>query len=536
MIDEALQRSLEAAARTPGLLRAGAALVANDIPVAETCLRGHLKEHPRDVAAIRMLAEVAARLRRFGEAQVLLERCLDLAPTFDAARHNYAVVLHRQGRGPEALVEVGRLLARQSDNPTYQNLQAAVLAGLGECEASVTVYESVLARLPRLAKVWMSYGHALKTAGRGDESVIAYRRAISCEPSLGEAWWSLANLKTFRFGAAQLQDMCAALERHDLADEDRLHFEFSLGKALEDDGRYAESFRHYAQGNAIRRRSLRYSAEDNTMFVRRSMVLFTREFFAARRDAGAREPGPVFIVGLPRAGSTLLEQILASHSQVEGTMELPDIPRLAREVVATGDARDPAGFLRAVASLSAGQLRMLGETYLARTRHLRKSAAPLFIDKLPNNCLYVGFIHLILPGALIIDARRHPLGCCFSCFKQHFARGQSFTYALDDLGRYYRDYVGLMEHFAVTLPGRIHRVDYETLVADPENTVRRLLAHCRLPFEPGCLSFYQNPRAVRTASSEQVRQPIYRHALEQWRNYEPWLGPLKAALGTGVLS
>jgi hypothetical protein len=267
------------------------------------------------------------------------------------------------------------------------------------------------------------------------------------------------------------------------------------------------------------------------VFVERTMALFTPEFFAQRRRFGSAAPDPIFVLGLPRAGSTLLEQILASHSQVEGTMELPDIPQIARELSRHDGRDDEDGFFEAVAALSADDARRLGERYLEGTRVVRKSGTPYFVDKMPNNCLYVGLIQLLLPNARIIDARRHPLGCCFSCFKQHFARGQSFTYALDDLGRYYRDYVALMHHFDAALPGKVHRVLYESMVADTEAQVRALLEHCALPFEPACLRFYENERAVRTASSEQVRRPIFREALEHWRHYEPWLGPLKSALG-----
>ena len=407
-----------------------------------------------------------------------------------------------------------------------------MLVNLGEYAESARIYEGVLAEFPQQPKVWMSYGHSLKTIGRSAEAIPAYRAAIAREPRLGEAWWSLANLKTFSFTEADVTALRAALARTDLSEDDRLHFEFTLGKALEDAEHYEESFRHYASGNALRRKSLPYSAAENTAFVCRARELFTREFFATRTGSGVAARDPIFILGLPRAGSTLLEQILASHPRVEGTMELPDVPQIAHELAERGGPDPGAGFFEAVASLSAAELHSLGERYLDGTRHLRKSAAPFFIDKMPNNCLYVGLIHLILPRATIIDARRHPLGCCFSCFKQHFARGQRFAYALEDLGFYYRDYVMLMHHFDAVLPGRVHRVHYEKMVADTDNEVRRLLAACGLDFDPQCLRFYDNERAVRTASSEQVRQPIFTAGLEQWRHYEPWLAPLETALGS----
>jgi tetratricopeptide (TPR) repeat protein len=530
--DAAYARHIKAATKDPRLLAPAAALVDNRIPEAEALLRQHLKDHPTDVAALRMLAEVAARLRRYADAQALLERCLELAPSFDAARHNYATVLNRQGKAAAALPHVEQLLAREPRNPGYRNLKGAVLANIGDYAASAQVYAEVLQEFPRQPKVWMSYGHSLKTSGCLADAVAAYGRAIDAQPNLGEAYWSLANLKTFRFAEADVLSIRKALAREDLSDEDRLHFEFSLGKALEDEASYEESFVHYARGNALRRKSHPYSADQNSSFVRRSKALFTKEFFAARAGAGIAAPDPIFILGLPRAGSTLLEQILASHSLVEGTMELPDIPRIARELAGSNGADEEARFFEAVAALSGAQLRVLGERYLDETRIFRKTGAPFFIDKMPNNCLYVGLIHLIMPSATIIDARRHPLGCSFSCFKQHFARGQSFTYGLEDLGRYYRDYVELMAHFDAVLPGRVHRVFYERMVEDTEAEVRALLAHCGLPFEEACLRFYDNERAVRTASSEQVRRPIFREAVDHWRHYEPWLGPLKDALGT----
>jgi predicted Zn-dependent protease len=530
--DAAYARHIKAATKDSRLLAAAAALVENRIPHAEALLRAHLERHPTDVAALRMLAEVGARLRRYADAERLLERCLALAPSFDAARQNYATVLNRQGKAAAALPHVEQLLAREPTNPGYRNLKAAVLANLADYAGSARIYAEVLREYPQQSKVWMSYGHSLKTSGRVADAIEAYRRAISIEPHLGEAWWSLANLKTFRFTEPEVLAVRQALARGDLCPEDRLHFEFALGKALEDRASCEESFAHYTEGNAIRRRMMPYSADENSDYVRRSKLLFTPEFFAARAGAGAQAPDPIFILGLPRSGSTLIEQILASHSLIEGTMELPDIPQLARELAGRKGPDEAEVFFQAVAALTGAELRALGERYLEQTRVFRKSGAPYFIDKMPNNCLYVGLIHLILPNARIIDARRHPLGCGFSCFKQHFARGQSFTYGLEDLGRYYRDYVELMAHFDAVLPGRVHRVHYEAMVEDTEAQVRALLAHCGLSFEEGCLRFYENERAVRTASSEQVRQPIFREGMEQWRQYEPWLEPLKAVLGS----
>ena len=522
---------LKAATKDSRLLKPALALVENNLAEAEALLRAHLKQYPSDIAALRMLAEVAARLRRYPDAEVLLARCLELAPTFAPARYNYALVLYRQAKSAQALSHIERLVASDRQNPSYRNLQAAVLATLGEYSESLELYEAVLKEFPEQAKVWMSYGHALKTAGRRSDSIAAYRKALRIQPTLGEVYWSLANLKTFRFADEDVAAMRAALGRDDLTADDRLHLEFALGKALEDAASYEESFVHYAAGNAIRRKQLPYNPDDNTAYVRRSKALYTSEFFAQRAGAGAPSPDPIFILGLPRAGSTLLEQILASHSLVEGTMELPDIPAIARDLAdRTANDAEPR-YPQAVADLTHVELRDLGERYLSATRIQRKTAAPFFIDKMPNNCLHVGLIHLILPNAKIIDARRHPLGCCFSGFKQHFARGQNFSYGLGDIGRYYRDYVELMAHFDTVLPGRVHRVFYERVIEDTEREVRRLLEFCGLPFEDQCLRFYENGRAVRTASSEQVRQPIFHEAVDHWRHYDSRLGPLKEALG-----
>jgi tetratricopeptide (TPR) repeat protein len=529
--DDAYAQHIRYSTRDPRLLEAGAALCENRVAVAEALLREHLKQHPTDVAAIRMLAEVAARLGRYGDAEVLLERCLELAPSFLGARHNYAFVLHRQNRSAKALEQLERLLAGDPRNPGYRNMQAAVLSRVGEYDRSLKIYAEVLAEYSHNAKVWMSYGHALKTAGRQGECVATYRRAIELAPNLGEAYWSLANLKTFRFSAADIAAMQGQLQRNDLGDEDRFHFHFSLGKAFEDARDYPLSFEHYQQGNRLRRAMVSYDAEENSQHVQRSKQLLTPEFFAARAGLGSTAPDPIFIVGLPRSGSTLLEQILSSHPLVEGTMELPDIIAMARALGGRKARGENSKYPAVLADLSADELRGLGERYIADTRIQRKTDAPFFIDKMPNNFAHIGLIHLSLPNAKIIDARRHPLGCCFSGFKQHFARGQHFTYGLDDIGRYYRDYVELMAHFDAVLPGRVHRVIYETLVDDTASEVRRLLDYCGLPFDERCLRFYENDRAVRTASSEQVRQPIYRDGVDHWQHYEQWLDPLKQALG-----
>jgi tetratricopeptide (TPR) repeat protein len=530
--EAAYAQHARAAIRDPALKGAADALYEGQLPTAERLLRDHLALRPDDATAVQLLAEVFARMGRYSDAEILLVRLLAVHPDFDGARFAYADALFRQQKGEEALPHIERLLARDPTDPAYRNLMAAALGLVGEDARVIAIYEGLLADYPRQPKVWLNYGHALRTVGQGDEAVAAYKRCIALAPGLGDAYWSLANLKVASFAAEDVAAMGAQLERADLPAIDRLHLHYALGKALEDRGDHAGSFQHYARGAAIRRADAHYEAGETSALVRRSKALFTREFFAARTDAGSRSPAPIFIVGLPRSGSTLVEQILASHSAVEGTMELPDIGLVAKGL-GFGDG-GPAAYPARLAGLDVRALSALGETFLETTRVHRKLGRPFFIDKMPNNFQHLGLIQLILPHAKIIDVRRHPLGSCFSAFKQHFAQGQPFSYDLADLGRYYGDYVELMAHFDEVLPGRVCRLIYEDLVEDTEREVRRLLDHCGLPFETACLKFYENDRAVRTVSSEQVRRPIFRGGVDQWRAYEPWLGPLKTALGPAL--
>ncbi|KRB85889.1 hypothetical protein ASE00_03805 [Sphingomonas sp. Root710] len=510
-------------AEHPELRRAALALVENELHVAEPLLRARLKASPFDVAAIRMMAELAARIGRYRDSEALLRRALELAPAFIPARANLATILHRQNRTAEALAELDRLNAADPGNAAHDTLRAAVLGRIGDYDEAITLYRDILAKRPDQPKLWMSYGHALKTVGRQEDAIAVYRRGLDVDPALGEIWWSLANLKTVRFDKADVARMKQALQSPGLSDENRLHLDFALGKALDDAGDADAAFGHYAAGNALRRAQIDYDPDDISRQVDEMIDLFQPDFLAARAGQGCTAPDPIFILGMPRAGSTLIEQILACHSMVEGTMELPDIPRLAAKV----EGRYPAD----LAVLDAAELAALGQDYLDGTRIQRREGKPHFIDKLPNNWLHTGFIHLILPQAKIIDARRHPLDCCFSNFRQHFARGQGFSYGLDDIGRYYADYVRLMAHVDRVMPGRVHRVIHEQLLDDPEAEIRALLAALGLPFEQACLDFHSSGRAVRTASSEQVRRPINRDGVGQWRPYADKLGPLRDALG-----
>lgn len=521
--------AIRAGTRDPALIAIAQALMGNNLAQAEGLLRQHLSQKPTDVAAIRMMAELAARLGRLRDAEALLNRALELAPAFTAARANLATVLYKQSRYPEASDVLDEVLARDPNNPGNRNLLAATLGRIGEYDEALKLYAELVETFPHHAKLWMSYGHMLKTVGRQEEGIAAYRSALASEPGLGEVWWSLANLKTVEFTDADVAAMEAALESQpDHADA--LHLHFSLGKALSDRNEAGPSFRHYAAGNALRSEELGYEPQAISDQVDRMIAVLTPQFLQDHRGMGDPSPDPVFILGLPRAGSTLLEQILSSHSQVEGTMELPDIPAMAMR-----EAKKAGGELRdwpdAVVNLGAEAFAELGAEFLERTRVQRKTAKPLFIDKLPNNWSYAGFIHLILPNAKIIDARRHPMDCCFSNFRQHFAKGQGFSYSLEHIGQYYTDYVRAMDHYDRVLPGRVHRVIHERLLDDPEGQVRALLTYLGLDFEEACLAFHSNARAVRTASSEQVRRPLNRDGVDAWRPYQEWLGPLEEALG-----
>ena len=522
--------AIAASVSDPELLRAGKALVTNDLPGAESILRPLLHRRPADVAAIRMMAELAARVGRPRDAEHLLRRALELAPGWVVARANLATVLHRQNRWTEALEELGRIEAQAEDGDPSRGLKAAVLGRLGAHREAIGLYRRLLERHPRQHKIWMSLGHLLKTVGETDEAIAAYRRAIEIRPECGEAWWSLANMKTVPLSNEDIAAMRSALDADGGNDEDRLHMHFALGKALEDLGEHPDAFAHYEEANRIRSKQLRFDPDRVTEQVDRSIRLFTPEFLAKRSGQGCDAPDPIFILGMPRAGSTLLEQILASHSMIEGTAELPDIIMLVKRLAEDRDYPD------LLADLPPDELRALGREYIDRTRIHRSSERPFFIDKMPNNWSHVGLIRLILPDAKIIDARRHPLACCFSNFKQHYARGQGFSYDLEHLGRYYADYVRLMAHFDEVAPGAVYRVIHERLVGNPEAEIRALLAHVGVPFEDACLRFHETKRAVATPSSEQVRRPISASGLEQWKHFEWSLGPLKTALGSALLT
>ena len=528
--EDAYEKHLRLSSRHPELIGAATHLRRGELAKAEKIARDVLKKDPLDVVAIRLLAAIGIKVGKFDDAINLLERCLELAPDFHLARQNLALALSRRQRHDDALAQMEVLLRAEPNNPQYRLLKGSFHVQKGDHADALQIYEDLVRAYPNQASAQMNFAHTLKAVGRLDEAITAYRRSAELRPATGEVYWSLANLKTYRFDDAEIEAMRRQVVPDGGDPDDQAHLLFALGKAFEDRGNYEESFRCYEKGNAIRSRQHRHDARVNVFNTARQIKALDAAFFEERRGWGCEAPDPIFIVGLPRAGSTLLEQILASHSQVEGTTELPDIIAISRRL-AQRSRQHPAGrYPEVLHELTESEARELGESYIETTR-IQRHGEPFFIDKMPNNFQHIGLIHLILPNAKILDARRHPMAGCVSCFKQLFARGQTFTYDLEGLAHYYRDYVTLMDHWDAVLPGRVHRVQYEDMVADTENQIRSLLDYCGLAFEESCLRFYETRRAIRTPSSEQVRQPVYTGALEQWRNFEPWLGPLKKALG-----
>jgi tetratricopeptide (TPR) repeat protein len=505
-----------------------------DLDRAEPIVRAYLLQHGNHLEAMRLLARIGMARKVYDDAELLLAAVLELAPEYHAARAEYAETLIELQRYPEARGELERLLREHPENRLYyQGLLATTAIGLGEHERAVGLYRDLLQATPTDADVHLSIAHALKTLGQRDEAIASYRRAAATRPGFGDAYWSLANLKTYRFTDEELTRLKALQAEPTIADIDRYHLHFALGKALEDQGDFAESFRYYELGNALKRKESRYRPEIIENNTRQQIEVCSAEFFASRRGCGVSDPDPIFIVGLPRSGSTLIEQILASHSQVEGTQELPNIQQIVGKLRGREPDLNNPRYPRILAEMQLQEFGQLGQQYLDATR-IYRTGKPYFIDKMPNNFRHLGLIHLMLPKARIIDARREPIACCFSNLKQLFAKGQEFTYSIEHIARYYRTYLELMRHWDGVLPGWVLRIQHEDVVDDLEDSVRRVLDFCGLEFEPQCIEFHKTVRSVRTASSEQVRQPIFREGLDQWKHFEPWLEPLKHALGDAL--
>jgi len=496
----------------------------------EQVCRSFLQRQPHHPEAMRLLAQLGLKLGILDDAEFLLESCLELYPDFQRARLDLVDVLHRRQKYRLALTQAEQLVAADPVSPAHRVALANENMALGRYEAALEAYRQLLAEVPDPAGIYLAIGHAQKTRGSGEEAVSAYRQAYAARPDFGDAYWSLANLKTYRFTAGEITRMTRGAQNSATGRVDRYHLCFALGKAEEDRGAYDLAFDWYRQGNALKRAGLDYRAERVTQEMQQQQVICDRPLFDSFTGGGSPARDPIFIVGLPRAGSTLLEQILSAHSQVDGTFELPNVLAIAHRLGGRRRTGEASKYPAILADLTPERLQQLGEHYLAETAVYREGAA-FFTDKMPNNFRHLGLIALMFPNARIVDARRHPMACCFSGFKQLFAEGQEFSYSLEDLGHYYRDYLKLMDHWHTVLPGRIHCVQHETLLEDFEGQVRALLDFCGLPFEDGCLSFHTSRRSVRTASAEQVRQPLQRGGTQHWRHFSAHLDPLRDALG-----
>ncbi|MBS0579926.1 MAG: sulfotransferase [Proteobacteria bacterium] len=532
--DEAYDRYTRLWHQPQELTDAVKALADNRVDAAEQILHRRLQHSPHDVAALRLLTEVALQREDEIRAERYLRQCLALAPGFAAARHNLAQLLYYKQQIAEMMGHLERLLATQPQNINYLGLKAHGFRQLGRNEEALALVEELVAEHPSEEQVWILYGTVLREIGQQARAVEAFRRGIAVRAGSPGAYASLANLKTYRFEDRDLQAMQEQLALPGIRGLERVQLEFALGTAWEDRREFAKSFEHYVRGNSLQRATVYYDPGFVTERVQRTRALFDAKFFAERDGWGSERTDPIFIVGLPRSGSTLLEQMLACHSQVEGTRELADLPSLALELVADLETPTQAALFEKFAALSRTEVATLAERYLRSTSANRRLGKARFIDKLPGNWSILGFALLLFPRASIIDARRHPMASGFSCYKQLFARGQQFAYDLREIGLFSRDYATLMRHFDEILPGRVQRAHYEKVVQDPEGQLRQILAYCDLPFEGECLRFHENRRPVSTLSSEQVRQPLYTESLDHWRNYDQWLGPLRDALGESV--
>jgi tetratricopeptide (TPR) repeat protein len=518
--------------KLPAELRSVASLIQEGKLVkAENICRHFLQTKGHHVEAMRFLAEIGTKFNAFDEAEFLLESAVVLEPDNTGAHFDYVVVLNKRQKFTQALEQVTALRKKEPDSTQIDMLFANQNLTVGNFDVALKIYQDRAEYAPDNPSIHLTLGHALKTTGRQKEAIDAYTTAYTVKPDFGDAYWSLANLKTYKFDATQIELMRANEEAKSTQLEDRYHLCFALGKALEDEGDYPTSFAYYERGNRLKREEVGYDWRKISTEIELQIEHCTPALFANAHNAGCGAPDPIFILGLPRAGSTLLEQILASHSQVEGTMELPNILALAHKLDGRRRVNEEARYPANLGELNHDELTAFGDAFIRDTQIHRKSGTPFFIDKMPNNFRHIGLIHMILPNAKIIDARRGAMGCCFSGFKQLFAEGQEFTYGLEEIGHYYKDYVALMDHWDAVLPGKILRVRYEDVVADLDAQVRRLLDYCGLPFEEACINFHQTERAVRTASSEQVRQPIFKSGVDQWEHFSEYLDPLREILG-----
>jgi tetratricopeptide (TPR) repeat protein len=521
--DQAFEKAFKLDPRRAALAEASEAQRAGQIDKAEKLLRSVLSQDPNDVTALRLLGNIAADANRWAAARKLIGRAVELAPDFILAWGDLALLSLKQERFEEAMELVEKAIELDDQLPFAWVIKANILAKSQKHEEALETYQKAIDISPGHGGALSGQGHVLKTIGRQEESIAAYRECIKNHPAQGEAYWSLANLKTFEFNADEVAIMQKLVEEESLADEPKVNMLLSLGKHFENEKEYDKAFEHYRRGNDLRRGHETYDPVQTQVIHNRIIEVFDPEFFRQREGSGDKSEAPILVLGLPRSGSTLIEQILASHSQVEGTMELPDLARAVKEV--SRARKDRVEYPEAVADLSMKDLEALGSQYLKSTMRYRTGSV-YFIDKMPNNFPSIGFLHLILPNAKVINARRHPLDSCMGCYKQLFYRGQSFTYDQFELGQYYLEYQRMMDHWHDVLPGKVLDVQYEDMVLDQEAQTRRLLDHCGLPWEDQVLRFYETDRPINTASSEQVRQPIYTKAINFWKNYEDHLGEL----------
>jgi tetratricopeptide (TPR) repeat protein len=498
---------------------------------AEQICRHFLQDNKRHIDGMCMLAEIGIELKIYDDAEFLLASALELAPNHINARSQYLNLLIRLGKYKMAEQQVEKLLAIQPDNLSFKVAKASALTGLGKIEQAIILFEQAVEQNDQIAGFQLQLGHALKTKGDIKKAITAYQKAYQLNPSYGDAFWSLANTKTYRFSDEEIAQMQAQQNNKALALTDKVQLHFATGKAFEDREDYNQAFQAYQEGNKLQHAHSGFDINKVEQQVAEQIKYCTTELFENRGNLGLNLPDPIFIVGLPRAGSTLLEQILASHSQVDGTMELHNILGLASRLRgrSTSQSDQEAQYPKNLNEINPEYFKRFGQQFIDETQVYREKA-PLFIDKMPNNFLHIGLIRLILPNAKIIDARRSPMACCFSGFKQLFAEGQDFSYDLEDMGRYYQAYLKLMSHWDDVLPGYVLKVNHEDVVDNLETQVRRMLDFCGLEFEQSCVDFHKTKRNIKTPSSEQVRQPIYKSATEQWRHFEPYLTPLKKVL------
>lgn len=519
------QQQISKLSRLPkALLAASDLLYDGRVLEADGLCRQYLQNNKHSLDGLLLLAEIAISLKAIPEAEFVLETCCELASDSQEAKYQLFKIYSKLGKFAKALELTITLTDNDSENVFYQVAKATALVGVGKIDAAIAVYLDLIQHGRADANVYLLLGHAYKTQGDITLSIQAYQNAYAQQRFCGDAYWSLANTKTYRFAEDEVASMLAGTDAPDLAVKEKIHLHFALGKYFEDEKQFDKSFLHYERGNALQSSTLSYSSDKHTQFVNAQIEAFTPHLVARRHEFGFRDEAPIFIVGMPRAGSTLLEQILASHSQVDGTMELHEILGLAA-TLSKKQGNNPT-YPYNLRQLPNELFAKLGQKFIEETKVYRQGAA-YFIDKMPNNYMHVGLIKLILPNAKIIDARREPMACCFSGFKQLFGEGQEFSYSLDDIAQYYQNYEALMTHWERLFPGEILLVQHEDVVGDTETEVRRILDFCGLAFEQACLDFHKNKRAVKTPSAQQVRQPIYTSGLQQWRNFEPFLGVLK---------